>query len=242
MDQANQPSEYYALDLLLGRTRHFILDLIALIDSVLMRLDGAPMSAALVRRLVRRALLPAETALRRAILLIATTLHPPVARARAKAGKPRPGKPAPPAPRGPRVPVFRMSEPQPRAGKPPKTDYVPEHLLPRITLLVDSVLQARAEPARPPAPPHDPALSFHRRLQALRAACDDPVPAARRWQRRCARSAIAAARALTPGKIPGAYKSLGPSNLALLDELTTAARHILDGHTLDGQALAPNTS
>ena len=209
---------------LLGRARYFILGLIGFIDTALERLGNTPLNAPVVRYLMRRALLPAEAALRRAILLIATTLPPlPPAPARAPSKGARQlasvtGKPA-----APRAPLFRMSEPQPRPTHYRKTDYLSEDLMPRITLLTESVLRARPAPAQPPLP-HDPAAAFYRRFEALRAAYDDPAPYARRWLRRRARSAADAARALAPVKIPGTRKPLGDNTISLLKELTHAAR------------------
>lgn len=175
------------LDDLLGRTRYFILGLIGFIDTALERLGNTPLNARAVRYLMRRALLPAEAALRRAILLIATTLPPPApARAPSRTIR-QPAAAATGKPAAPRAPLFRMSEPQPP-------------------------LQ------------HDPAAAFYRRFQALRAAYDDPAPYARRWLRRRARSAAAAARALAPIKIPGLSRALGENTISLLKELTQAAR------------------
>lgn len=209
---------------LLGRARYFILGLIGFLDTALERLGDTPLNARAAGYLMRRALLPAEAALRRAILLIATKLPPPApARAPSRAARQlaaaAKGKPA-----APRAPLFRMSEPQPRPTHYRKTDYLSEDLMPRITLLTESVLRARTAPARPPPAPQDPAAAFHRRFQALRAAYDDPAPYARRWLRRRARSAADAARALAPVNIPGVSRSLGENTISLLKELTQAAR------------------
>lgn len=219
------------VDYLLGRARSFILHLLGMIETVILRLEGAPMSAALMSGLIRRCVLPAEAALRRAVLIIAQTL-PPLAPPRGAAPRasglpPRVvvGKGQPPA----RAPVFRMSEPQPRQEA--AAGYLPEHLMPRITLLVDSALQARSAPARPAPLPRDPAETFQRRLAALHAAYDNPVAVARRWLRRHAARPAIAARVLAPVKIPGAYRRLGEENLLLLRELTESARRTLTADT-----------
>lgn len=236
MDSAPQPTEDTeslagTLDELLDRARHFILDLIVFIDARLAQLGNAPMSARLVRLLTRRALLPAEAALRRAIILIAATLPAP---GPSKTSTKPPSsshsrQPAAPA----RAPVFCMSEPQPRAGLRPAArnlpETLPEHLLPRLTLLTEAALCTRS-PAPAPAPrPSDPAASFHRRLTALCIAFQDPFREARRWRRHQAARRPGARPPLAP-KIPGARKSLGETRLNLLRELTTSAEAAL-AHT-----------
>ncbi len=233
MDTPHQPSDEDALDLLLGRAREFILGLLGLIDSVLERLGTAPMSARLTHHLMRRALLPAEAALRRAILLIATTLPAPAPRAVPVKAFPKTGIPSRKGALIARAPVFCMREPQPRAPKAPKQASLPEHLLPRITLLTDSVLRARSIPesAKIPTQPGDPAMRFHRRLTALRAAYENPVREAERWLRRHAVRPEISETVLAPAKIPGARKSLGVFNNDLLRELTRSARLSLHPNT-----------
>lgn len=232
MDIALQPTEeHQELGQLLGRAQAFILQLLGLIEGVIHRLDGAPIGAALVAALMRRWLLPAEAALRRAILLIAHTLPlvvlAPHAPSRAAGALPRcdGAKGTRPA----RAPVFRMSEAQPR----PKAaaGYLPEHQLPRITLLVDSALHARSAPAAPAAPLRDPAEVFWRRLAAFNAAFDNPVAAANRWLRRRAANPAIAARVLAPVRIPGATRRIGKENLVFLRELTAFARRTLTPDT-----------
>lgn len=219
------PDDLEILNHLLGRARYFILDLIGFLDTALERLGNIPLSARVVRYLTRRALLPAEAALRRAIILMVPQLEPaPAAPARAPAkASARPPAPRPQAAASPRAPLFRMSEPQSRPVKYPEANYLPEDLMPRITLLTDAVLRARPAAALPPVP-RDPAAAFRRRFEALRAAYEDPASVARRWRRRCAASAATAARTLSSGKIPGAARSLGQNALSLLQELTQAAR------------------
>lgn len=233
MDTEDQIPAEDALNYLLGRARLFILDLINFIDTALARLPASP-SRQVIAYLTRRALLPAEAALRRAILLIASEMDVPVPRApQAKSTRPA----APPlckeAP-GARAPVFRMSEPPPRAaeadGPPQKAEYLPEHLLPRIRTLTGDVLSALPPPPLPAPVVRDPGARFFRRFAALRQAYENPVREARRWLRR--RGAPHAARApITSGKIPGARRALGADAQALLRELTEAALRTLTPNT-----------
>lgn len=234
MERNPQLPDEDVLDSLLGRARMFILDLIALIDSAL-GLAGEDLSRSFVSALTRGALVPAEAALRRAILLIASQMdapaHKPAAQKSQPPKAPRPKAKAPSS----RPPVFRMSEPQPRPAKGQgntlKADHIPEHLLPRIRTLTDDVLSAPGAAAPPPVLPRDPSVGFLRRFTALRQACDDPVREARRWLRRQA-SARRPRVPLSSGKIPGARRNLGEEALDLLRELTDLAT----------QTLAPNSS
>lgn len=230
MDTEDQIPAEDALSYLLGRARWFILNLIDFIDTALARQPTSP-SRQVIAYLTRRALLPAETVLRRAILLIASEMDVPVPRApQAKSTRPA----APPlrkeAP-GARAPVFRMNEPPPRAAKtegaPPKAEYLPEHLFPRIRTLTDDVLSA---PPLPAPTARDPGARFFRRLAALRQAYDDPRREARRWLRRNAALAQRPAP-VTSGKIPGTRRALGPDAQALLRELTEAVLRTLTPNT-----------
>lgn len=234
MDTEDQIPAEDALNYLLGRARLFILDLINFIDTALARLPASPPRQA-IAYLTRRALLPAEAALRRAILLIASELDMPVPRAPVAISASRlaarpPGRQAPAA----CAPIFRMSEPPPRAaeadGVPPTAEYLPEHLLPRIRTLTDEVLSAPPPPPLPAPVVRDPGARFFRRFAALRQAYEDPVREARRWLRR--QGAPHAARApIASGKIPGARRALGADAQALLRELTEAALRTLTLNT-----------
>lgn len=232
MDTEDQIPAEDALSYLLGRARWFILNLIDFMDTALARQPASP-SRQVVAYLTRRALLPAEAALRRAILLIASEMDVPVPRAlQAKSTRPA----APPLRKeasGARAPVFRMNEPPPRAAKteaaPPKAEYLPEHLLPRIRTLTDDVLIAPPPPLPVPAA-RDPGARFFRRLAALRQAYDDPRREARRWLRRNAALAQRPAP-ITSGKIPGTRRALGPDAQALLRELTEAVLRTLTPNT-----------
>jgi len=234
MDTEDQIPEEDALSYLLGRARWFILNLIDFIDTALARLPASPPRQA-IAYLTRRALLPAEAALRRAILLIASEMEMPVPRApRAKPKRPA----APPLRRqapAARAPVFSMSEPPPRPTKAkvilPEADYLPEHLLPRIRSLTDDVLSAPSPPSPPALAAPDPGARFFRRLAALRQAYDDPRREARRWLRRNAAPAQRPAP-IASEKIPGLRRALGADAQTLLRELTETAL----------RALTPNTS
>ena len=230
MDTEDQIPAEDALSYLLGRARWFILNLIDFMDTALARQPASP-SRQVVAYLTRRALLPAEAALRRAILLIASEMELPVPRApQAKSTRP-----AAPLLRkeasGARAPVFRMNEPPPRAAKtegaPPKAGYLPEHLFPRIRTLTDDVLSAPPPPLPAPAA-RDPGARFFRRLAALRQAYDDPRREARRWLRRNAAPAQRPAPVISG---PGTRRALGPDAQALLRELTEAALRTLTPNT-----------
>ncbi|MBY9068297.1 hypothetical protein K1X12_15455 [Hyphomonas sp. WL0036] len=241
MDTPDQPADDYTeLDYLLGRAFYLVMDLIELVTGALTRLGAAPMGAALRRHLIAHAVVPAEAAMRRAILLIAGTLPVPAAPAPASGPKP---KAAPTGEMretsGPRAPVFSMFEPQPSAAKNPGTDYLLEHLLPRVTALVDSVLYARPDAPKASAQAADPMARFLRRFEALQAALDCPLREARRWVRRQARLTAAAApprSPLSPRRIPGDRPSLNHHARSLLNELNEAANEVLAGGAL------PNTS
>lgn len=234
MDIEDQIPAEDALNYLLGRARLFILDLINFIDSALARLPASPPRRA-IAYLTRRALLPAEAALRRAILLIATKLDMPAPRAPVARPATRPAA-RPPERQAPaaRAPVFRISEPLPRVAKadgaPPKAEYLPEHLLPRIRMLTDAVLSAPPPPPLPAPVVRDPGARFFRRFAALRRAYEDPVREARRWLRRQGKPPAARAP-IASGKIPGARRALGADALSLLRELTEAALRTLTPNT-----------
>lgn len=229
MDTNPQPPDDYALDHLLGRARIFIAELTAFIETALRRLPEYPSRRAL-GYITRRALIPAETALRRAILLIASTLETPAPKAAPGKASGPPGPPLQKGASAARAPVFRMSEPQPRpprdTGAAPKAACLPEALLPRILALTDDILFAPPAPVKPAPPPRDTAFGFLRRLDALRRAYDDPVREARRWLRRKAAPG-SLPLPISSGKIPGARRSLGEAALSLLRELTDAAQRSL---------------
>lgn len=231
METAPQPpDDDTAPDSLLGRAEDFILYLITVIESRLRQLGSAPMSARLARLLTRRALLPAEAALRRAILLIAATLPPPAPLTISHGARRRSAAPCQKRAAPGRPPAFCMTEAHPGARKSPEADDTPEHLMPRITLLTDAALARSAPPSTlpstQPVKPEDPGARFRRRFDALVMAFENPFREAERWLRRQRRQKPGANPPLAPG-IPGARKTLGETRLNLLRELTSAAQATL---------------
>jgi hypothetical protein len=245
------PQDQTALDDLLGRTRMFVLSVANAIEDHLPTDDTQSLPAALIRLLMRRFLIPAEAAMRRAILLIAATRALPAAPAPAARPSKEPPKPArkeegPSAPCE-RAPAFNMNEPRPR----PKTGAIPQDQLPRITVLDDAALTAPGAPPKAlrPAPGAAPSAAeavaaltrrFFRRLDALSAVIGNPGPAADRWLKSVARKAALQPEATTPPpplafhKIPGQTKAAGTEAISLLNELNAAVLALLPS--------APNTS
>ncbi|MFN7054377.1 hypothetical protein [Hyphomonas sp.] len=168
-----------AADALLGSARVFVEGLIRIIRT---RMDGAARFTARLRRhILADFLLPAEAALRRAVMIIAATLpepeaKPPTAPPRpAATASPASQQPPKPGPHAPSRPTFRMTDPAPR-----KTGSLP--------------FAAAAFPARTDAPPRHTSEArtlarFLRRLEALERAAANPVPLAARWRRLQARRA-----------------------------------------------------
>ena len=229
---APQPTDdpVYAL---LEQARQFILGRVAFIEGAFSRLGDVPLTATLARHLTRHALMPAEAALRRAILIIAASLPVPVLRAvksRAAPDTARPRAPAASLRPGAR-PRFNMNEPVPRKPEAtallPKTDYLTEDQLPRILVLTGDILAARSTPPPPapaPAPKRDPSASFHRRFAALQAALNDPQGEAQRWARRRIREMARPGAVQRPLPVPLALPHLGKDidsdTRSLLRELT----------------------
>lgn len=181
---------------------------------------GAAVTLSGLRRAVRRYLVPAEAAMRRALYLIAVTLTLPAPRAPGnKAAPPRKGgNIAPPATR-PRPPLFRFTETAPA----PPAHKIPEDRLPRI-----SVPGITPRPVPPPPVPRNPPdfaayeARILRRFNALETAFLDPGRAALRLARRLARQPKP-----RPGlsliHIPGtASKTLAAPVRSLLERLNTA--------------------
>ena len=241
----NLPQDQTALDDLLGRTRMFLLWVADTIEDYLPADDTQSLPAALVRLLTRRFLVPAEAALRRAILLIAAKrAFPPAPAARpgkepAKPARKAEGRSAP----AERPPVFNMNEPRPR----PKTGAIPQDQMPRIIALNDAAVTAPGAPPRALRPLPGPAEAeatltwrFFRRLDALSATIGNPGPAADRWLKSVARKAarqpeaITAPPPLTFHKVPGQTKAAGAEAISLLNELNAAVLALLPN--------APNTS
>ncbi|MBA3069453.1 MAG: hypothetical protein FP825_13360 [Hyphomonas sp.] len=151
---------------------------------------------AVLRRLFRHYLRPAEAALRRAIYLIANTLPPlPALKPRQPAHPRAGGGPDRQTPPQPCTPSFALTEREPR----PSTNYLPLARRPCVSV---PGLTPRPAPPVPRAAP-DPARLEHRlrrRLAAFDAAFRDPVRAARRLLRRLAR--------WTPGRLALAYHNI----------------------------------
>lgn len=190
-----------ALDRLLGQARGLILGLIAEAS----RLLGGARTKEALNAALRTAILPAEAALRRAILLIARTLSAP-SRPAARTPPSHPAIPSADA-RAPRRPSFRMREARPRAGA--------------------------AAPAPKPgsaATPYDPARTaarLARRLEALDAAAANPVREARRWLRRTLKAAATRKPLPIPrfDHIPG-LTALPQESRPLLTTLNAEARNL----------------
>lgn len=203
---------------LLEQARQFILGMVAFIDGVFSRLGDAPLSAGLARHLTRHALMPAEAALRRAILIIAASLPVPALRAVKSRAAPDTARPRAPAasPRPSARPRFNMNELPPRvrdgAADHPETDYLAEDEISRITVFADAVMHAPPPPPLPaPAPPRDPAASFHRRFAALQAALNDARGEAERWARRRIRKMARPGAVQRPLPVPLSLPRLGKS-------------------------------
>ena len=217
----DETQEFDATGALLERARLFILDMVAFIEGIFGRLGDVPLTARLARHLTRHALVPAEFALRRAILIIAADLPVPVL-------KTRPQAPDAPAPRAapserasqPRPPRFNMNEPPPRKAREgafhPEADYLTDDQLPRILVLTGDILAARSPPPPPARPPRDASASFRRRFAALQAALSDPHGEAQRWARRRIRDMAR----------PGAVQRSLPVPLALPRLARAIARNV----------------
>ena len=213
MDTAAPQLTDNSVNALLEQARQLILRLTAYIDSILERLGAAHPSNALLRKLTAYALVPAESALRRVVLILAAHQPFPERSARARAipdaAKPRS---APRPPQAPRAPVFNMREPQPR----PASDFLTPGEMPHIRLLTDDVLRA---PAKALAP-RDLSASFTRRLAALHAALNDPHAVAARWLRRHFAARVPKGCPLSPHRIPGHRKTLPEDDRNTLGSLT----------------------
>ena len=243
------PQDQTTLDDLLGRTRMFVLSVANAIEDHLPADDTQSLPAALIRLLMRRFLIPAEAAMRRAILLIAATrafLPAPAARPSKEPPKPALQQEGPSAP-SERAPTFNMNEPRPR----PKTGAIPQDQLPRITVLDDAALTVPGAPPKAlrPAPSAAPSAAeaeaaltrrFFRRLDALSSVIGNPGPTADRWLKSVARKAARQPKAITAPpplafhKIPGQTKAAGAEAISLLNELNAAVLALLPS--------APNTS
>lgn len=204
MDHSPRPLKHKtAHDGLIGRARRLVLSLVDEIEDRLPAGEGAIIPAALIRMLMQRWLVPAEAAMRRAILLIAAAmLFVPQA---ALAPLPPPLPASPPGPQAAsrkaaegaarpslRTPIFNMKEPRPGL----KAGAADENRL-RARLLQAAAAMDRPCPPLAPLPPvKSPAEeaarlqeSFLSRLDALAFAMGNPEREAERWLRRQEREA-----------------------------------------------------
>ena len=175
----------------------------------------------------RHFLVPAETALRRLIHLIAAGLDP-VPAARPGPAPARTGLvPAPPAEPPPRRPHFRLTEPLPGRASPRRPGPV-AHPGPRIRNFDEPVIQP---PVRLPPDASAYEARLLRRLAALKAAFAQPARAARRLQR-LAQRLIPEKPVLSMWRIPGyTARPITDKGRQVLDDLNTAvARTRTDYH------------
>ena len=164
---------------------------------------GKVLEQPFLRHVLHHYLLPAEAALRRAIHLLAAGLPPMRAPPRRFRPLPRAIPALHPVRRAPRPPVFCLSERTPA----PPTDYIPEHLSPRIRIIGPPAcaLPVARPPARPPRTPVSLEDRLRRRCAALDTALKNPDAEARRLLRLRAR--LPAPRPLLRfARIPG-YRS-----------------------------------
>ena len=253
MDHSPRPLKVaVAHDGLISRARRFVLSLVDEIEGRLPQGDGAIIPASLIRMLMSRWLIPAEAAMRRAILLIAASLPvPPPA-----AASPVP-PPAPPqtAPRkatdgGPRkssrTPVFSMKEPQGRS----KAGDTAEDRMGR-SLLLAAAMDRPCPPLAPLRPLRSPAEEaarlqerFLSRLDALAFAMGNPEREAERFLHRQEREAEKRRQAGAPPaplappvslrRPPGLGNEADPQFISLLIDLNAAILPLFPAH--------PNTS
>ncbi|MFN3913103.1 hypothetical protein [Hyphomonas sp.] len=217
MDQVLPPEDDVPEGPLIDAGAGLALGLVNLIRAQLAQSAGA-FGLAVLRRLFRHYLRPAEAALRRAIYLLAATLPPlPVRPASPPTHLRAGGSLEQPRAAAPRTPSFVLTE---REGR-PLTDYIPLARRPSISV---PGLTPRLPPPAPRAAPDPAALEdrLHRRLAAFDAAFRNPVRTARRLLRRLARRAQARPP-LAAGKIPGlGAKSLNDEARDVLQRLTDA--------------------
>lgn len=218
MTDRTQLSDQTDTDYLLGMARFFILAAISRLQDAMAGCDWQTLPARIARQLIRYTLHPAEVALRRAILIIAAelTLPPPHPKSQRSSDKTAPRLTA--QSRKPRRPVFRLTEPEPRASgtAPP--------FLPRITLLDDAALAARSVPMPAPSAP-DLTAQLVSRLVALEHAAENPLQQAKRWLRRQERQRASGKPLprLSFLHIPGLSPRLSEEDTQLIKDLNTAA-------------------
>ncbi|MBY9066593.1 hypothetical protein K1X12_06760 [Hyphomonas sp. WL0036] len=168
--------------------------------------------------------MPAEATVRRAILVVASTLPLPVHRPRAE-GQAPPRNPPPTSLQSARRPVFCLTEPV----RPPRKSSGPATALPRITILDDAALQPRPPKKDPAADDRALAVALQRRLIALEDAYADPVRQARRYLRRRVREGAAATPRVPLAffRIPGSGPHMPPRFREVLSALNGMAMETL---------------
>lgn len=186
-DDEMGPGALMSPDVLMGMATSLALGLITLARAALAGFAGRafPRSAGLL--ILRRFVVPAEATVRRAILVVASTLPLPVPRPRAE-GQTPPRNPPSTSLQSARRPVFCLTEPL----RAPRKSGGPATPLPRITILDAAALQPRAPKKDPAADDRALAIALQRRLIALEEAYADPIRQARRYLRRRAREGAAA--------------------------------------------------
>lgn len=216
-----------SLGALMGRGTSFALGLICLARAALAHYGEGALPEAAARLILRRFILPAEAAVRRAILVVAASMKVSVPRSTGKREGPAKAPP-PAAPGRARRPVFRLSEP---AGRKTRPLVKPEDY-PRITLLDEAALRQRSRPPvsqkRPKTDGKGIAARLFYRLAALEAAYGDPEREARRFLRARARAQKAANGAplrlpLAFIRIPGHGRHLHQTFREVLEDLNRAA-------------------
>lgn len=248
MDHSPRPLKHKtAHDGLISRARRFALSLVEKIEDRLPAGEDAVIPASLVRMLMQSWLVPAEAAMRRAILLIAAAM-PFVPQAPQPASAPAPSPAPQTLPRkaaesgarpSSRTPIFNMKEPRPglMAG-------AAEESRLRASLLQAAAAMDRPCPPLAPLPPvRSPAEEaarlqarlqegFLTRLDALAFAMGNPEREAERWLRRQEREAYQrrqegapTAPELSPvslRKPSGIARNADPEFISLLIELNAA--------------------
>ncbi|MBA4226878.1 MAG: hypothetical protein C0456_09630 [Hyphomonas sp.] len=239
MDHSPRPLDHKtAHDGLISRARSFVLSVVMEIEGRLPAGEGAIIPATLIRTLMQRWLIPAEAAMRRAILLIAAAL--PRAPQAAPAPPSAPPKTAPrKAPEGgpgksPRTPVFSMKEPQ---GRSKAEDSAEDRL--RRSLLLAAAMERPCPPLAPLRPLRSPAEEaarlqerFLSRLDALAFAMGNPEREAERFLRRQEKDAEKRRQAGAPPaplappvslrRPPGTGTETDPQFISLLMDLNAA--------------------
>ncbi|MFN4186106.1 MAG: hypothetical protein ACK4M6_15135 [Hyphomonas sp.] len=231
MSETDQPTEEgTGLGALMGRATSLALGLIVLARAALAKYGDAPAPRSAAELILRRFILPAESTVRRAILVLATTLPPFRPGARAKSGGQ--GKPPPPPPKGvPRPPVFRLTEPLPRPAVRAAKASAKGEEGPRISLLDFAPRPlAPAPKIHPRADDSAHSARLLRRLAALENAYLDPIRQARRYLRRRAAAALSAAPVKAPlsfSRIPGNTRHLLQEFRYVLEDMNRAASETL---------------